>query len=159
RVEGPAAALLRRRLLRRDPARQPCGRRGPGLLDRGRGDQGVAGLPAAGSIWLPPGPGRRAAGPGSGGSRARLPLAAYGTLRGVFMSRGRDRITAVAFLCVGAGAALHWPDFVMAASMHFRLVGMPTSPSMLAGMALIVLGLVLGTYAIARPTPPSELEQ
>jgi len=74
------------------------------------------------------------------------------------MSRGRDRLVVVAFLCVGAGAALHWPDFVMAASMRFRLVGMPMSPPMLAGMALILLGLGLAAYALVRPAAPVEPE-
>lgn len=73
------------------------------------------------------------------------------------MPRGRDRLIVVAFLCVGAGAALHWPDFVAASSMHFRLVGMPMSPEMLAGMALICLGLVLAAYAIVRPGRPVRL--
>lgn len=69
--------------------------------------------------------------------------------------RGRlNRQVAVVagFVCVVAGAFLHWPDFFfMADSTRFRMVGMPMSPTMITGMALIAVGLALATYGLMRP--------
>jgi MFS transporter, putative metabolite:H+ symporter len=65
--------------------------------------------------------------------------------------RNRSALVLAGFACVMAGAALHWPDFVMASSMGFRLSGMPVSPLMLTGMALIVAGLVLTALGVALP--------
>lgn len=65
--------------------------------------------------------------------------------------RNRSVLVFGGFVCVIAGGALHWPDFVMASSMGFRLTGMPITPLMLAGMALIAAGLVLTTVGLALP--------
>ncbi len=64
-------------------------------------------------------------------------------------------MVAAGFLCVIVGAALHWPDFVMASSMHWRMVGMPFSPTMIAGMGFIGLGLVLAAVGVVRPSRPT----
>lgn len=50
-----------------------------------------------------------------------------------------------------AGVLLHLPMYLMAAPMHYRLAGMPMSPGMLLGMALIPLGLCLAAFALAPP--------
>lgn len=72
------------------------------------------------------------------------------------MQRRRQLMVVAGFACVVAGAFLHWPDFVMASSMRFRLAGMPISASMVAGMALIATGLVLAAYGLVRPVRRSE---
>jgi len=64
-------------------------------------------------------------------------------------------VVAAGFLCVIVGAALHWPDFVMASSMHWRMVGIPFSPTMIAGMGFIGLGLVLAAVGVVRPSRPT----
>ena len=57
-----------------------------------------------------------------------------------------------------AGVLAHLPMFLMGASMHYRLAGMPMDRTMLAGMAMIPLGLALAARgllprggAVARP--------
>jgi MFS transporter, putative metabolite:H+ symporter len=66
--------------------------------------------------------------------------------------RSKRQLAVVAgFACVIAGAALHWPDFAMASSMHFQMAGMPVSASMVAGMSLIAIGLVLAAVGLVRP--------
>jgi putative MFS transporter len=57
----------------------------------------------------------------------------------------------VGSILVAIGTLLHWPDFLSASAMHYRMVGMPMSPSMLTGMALILLGSGLATYGLIRP--------
>ncbi|RJO72523.1 MFS transporter [Nocardia panacis] len=57
------------------------------------------------------------------------------------------------------GAALHLPMYLMARDMGYRLVGMPMSPDMLVGMALLVLGVGLSIHGLVparnavRPSP------
>jgi MFS transporter, putative metabolite:H+ symporter len=46
------------------------------------------------------------------------------------------------------GVLLHLPTFQSAASMNYRLAGMPMDPLMLVGMGLIVVGLVAAMYGI-----------
>ena len=48
-----------------------------------------------------------------------------------------------------AGVLLHLPMYLMAAPMHYRLVGMPMTTGMLFGMVLIPLGLILATFGLA----------
>ncbi|MFK2904240.1 MFS transporter [Dyella ginsengisoli] len=48
-----------------------------------------------------------------------------------------------------AGVLAHVPMFLMGAPMHYQLAGMPMSPTMLVGMALIPLGLALAAYGLA----------
>lgn len=47
-----------------------------------------------------------------------------------------------------AGVLAHLPMFVMAAPMHYRLAGMPMGRGMLAGMAMIPLGLALACHGL-----------
>ena len=53
---------------------------------------------------------------------------------------------------ISAGILLHLPMLAMAHSMGNRLVGMPTDPSMIAGMGLIALGLLLACFGIIPKT-------
>jgi MFS transporter, putative metabolite:H+ symporter len=58
----------------------------------------------------------------------------------------------VAFWCgsmmVAAGVALHLPMFWMGRNTGFRLAGMPMGSGMLAGMALIVVGVAAAAYGL-----------
>lgn len=47
-----------------------------------------------------------------------------------------------------AGVALHLPMFLMARDMGYRLAGMPMDAGMLAGMGLIVIGIVVAGYGL-----------
>lgn len=47
-----------------------------------------------------------------------------------------------------AGVLLHFPDFVAARDMNYELAGMPMSPLMLLGMALIVGGILVAGYGL-----------
>src|SRR5215467_12044638 len=49
---------------------------------------------------------------------------------------------------VVTGVILHLPMFWMGRTTHFRLAGMPMSPGMLTGMALIVIGVALAAYGL-----------
>jgi putative MFS transporter len=49
---------------------------------------------------------------------------------------------------VTAGVLLHLPMFWMARDMGFMLAGMPMDPGMIAGMALIVLGIACAGYGL-----------
>jgi MFS transporter, putative metabolite:H+ symporter len=51
-------------------------------------------------------------------------------------------------LVVVVGVCLHLPMYVMAAPIHFHLVGMPMDTRMLAGMALIPFGVLLAAYGL-----------
>ncbi|NUR21459.1 MFS transporter [Frateuria sp.] len=50
--------------------------------------------------------------------------------------------------CVVAGVLAHLPMLAMAAPMHYRLAGMPMDRLMLAGMALVPLGVLLSAYGL-----------
>ncbi|MFF4412671.1 MFS transporter [Streptosporangium sp. NPDC001559] len=52
------------------------------------------------------------------------------------------------FLTCVAGVALHIPMYVHAADMGFHMAGMPMDTPMMAGMALIVVGLAVTTYGL-----------
>lgn len=54
----------------------------------------------------------------------------------------------LAALLVLAGVALHFPDYLQAAPMHFVMAGMPMGAAMTIGMTLIVLGLLIGSWAL-----------
>ncbi|WP_159017450.1 MFS transporter [Cognatiluteimonas profundi] len=54
----------------------------------------------------------------------------------------------VGCLAVVAGVFAHMPMFLMGRAMHWQLVGMPMTPLMLAGMALIPAGLLLSTFGL-----------
>ncbi len=56
---------------------------------------------------------------------------------------------------VAAGVLLHLPMFLMAARQHYRLVGMSMDQAMIAGMALIGVGLVA---VIASLVPPRAVD-
>jgi MFS transporter, putative metabolite:H+ symporter len=47
-----------------------------------------------------------------------------------------------------AGVLSHWPMLAMGAHTHYRLAGMPMDPLMLAGMAMIPLGLLLSAFGL-----------
>lgn len=69
----------------------------------------------------------------------------------------------VAFWCgsimVAAGVALHLPMFWMGRKTGFRLVGMPMDNGMLAGMALIILGVLAAAYGLLPRRPPDRARQ
>jgi MFS transporter, putative metabolite:H+ symporter len=75
------------------------------------------------------------------------------------MSLFADRYKMLAFWCgsvmVSVGVALHLPMFWMARKMGFRLAGMPMSTDMLAGMALIIVGVIAAAYGLL-PSPRPE---
>lgn len=50
-----------------------------------------------------------------------------------------------------AGVLMHLPDFLSMGDMGYRMVGMPMSPMMIAGMSLIVAGMVLATWGLLPP--------
>ena len=54
----------------------------------------------------------------------------------------------VGCVAVVAGVFAHLPMFLMGRAMHWQLVGMPMTPLMLAGMALIPVGLLLSTFGL-----------
>jgi len=64
----------------------------------------------------------------------------------------RERRNAFAFwfgsAIVTLGVVLHLPMFWMARNMGFRLAGMPMDSGMLAGMALIVVGVIVAGYGL-----------
>jgi MFS transporter, putative metabolite:H+ symporter len=66
-----------------------------------------------------------------------------------------------AFWCgsamVAAGVALHLPMFWMGRNMGFRLAGMPMGSGMLAGMALIVVGIVAAAYGLLPHHHPQRM--
>src|SRR5579859_3593862 len=51
-------------------------------------------------------------------------------------------------ICIVTGVSFHLPDFIGARTMRYQLAGMPMSHLMLAGMALIVTGLVATMYGL-----------
>ena len=54
----------------------------------------------------------------------------------------------VGTLMLGAGVCAHIPMFLMAAPLGFKMVDMPVDGVMIAGMFLIVAGLVLSVYGL-----------
>ncbi|HET6192141.1 MAG TPA: MFS transporter [Trebonia sp.] len=71
------------------------------------------------------------------------------TPRTVNWIRGkRERVFWIAGAIVVIGVALHVPDYVSARHMHFMMAGMPMGPEMSVGMALILIGLVIGLWAL-----------
>jgi putative MFS transporter len=54
----------------------------------------------------------------------------------------------VGISCVAGGVLAHLPGFVGSASMHYHMAGMPMTPLMLGGMALIVFGLAVTAYGL-----------
>ena len=64
----------------------------------------------------------------------------------------------VGIACVSAGVLLHLPMYVGAADMGYRLAGMAMDPPMIAGMMLIVVGLVATTFGLVsrRPGPQAD---
>src|SRR5579884_2989167 len=63
-----------------------------------------------------------------------------------------SRRKSLAFWCgsamVAAGVVLHLPMFWMGRTIHFRLAGMPMDDGMLAGMGLIIAGVVITAYGL-----------
>ena len=66
---------------------------------------------------------------------------------------------------LGAGVCAHIPMFMMAAPSGFKMVDMPVDGVMIAGMFLIVAGLILSVYGLiprqaalarAQDEPPSR---
>jgi len=56
---------------------------------------------------------------------------------------------------VTLGVLAHLPDYFAAGDMHFHMAGMPMSRVMIAGMFLVAAGMVLATWGLLAPTPPS----
>jgi putative MFS transporter len=59
---------------------------------------------------------------------------------------------------VAAGVALHLPMFWMGRKIGFRLVGMPMDDGMLAGMGLIVAGVIAAGYGLLPRRPQRGVE-
>ena len=62
----------------------------------------------------------------------------------------RQGVWAFALGCVAvtAGVLLHLPMFAMARAMHYRIAGMAMGPGMIAGMALIVGGVIVAAWGL-----------
>ena len=54
----------------------------------------------------------------------------------------------IGVILLTSGVLMRLPDFLSMEHMGYQMVGMPMSTMMLAGMACIVLGLVLSTYGL-----------
>jgi putative MFS transporter len=63
----------------------------------------------------------------------------------------RPRVFWLGCALLMAGVLAHGPMFVMSKSMHYHLAGMPMSPTMLVGMAMIPLGLALAAFGLMPP--------
>ena len=76
----------------------------------------------------------------------------------VFMFSARRNAIAfwVGSIVVSAGVLLHLPMFWMARNSGFVLAGMAMDPGMLAGMALIIGGIVAAGYGLLPTVAPSE---
>ncbi len=74
---------------------------------------------------------------------------------GSLFARWQNRL---AFWCgsgmVTLGVALHLPMFWMGRKIGFRLVGMPMDNGMLAGMGLIILGVIAAAYGLLPSRQP-----
>lgn len=57
---------------------------------------------------------------------------------------------------VAIGVALHLPMFWMGRNIGFRLAGMPMDKGMIAGMGLIILGVVAAAYGLLPLRPPDQ---
>jgi MFS transporter, putative metabolite:H+ symporter len=66
----------------------------------------------------------------------------------VFRERRDLPAFALGCLAVTVGGLLHLPMYLMGADDGFRLVGMPMDAEMLAGMALVVLGVGVAAYGL-----------
>jgi MFS transporter, putative metabolite:H+ symporter len=62
----------------------------------------------------------------------------------------------VGFLAVTIGMGLQVPMYTDAASMGYKLVGMPMSTSMNIGMALVIAGLFISLYSLIPSKPTNE---
>ncbi|MBU6258636.1 MAG: MFS transporter [Burkholderiales bacterium] len=56
-------------------------------------------------------------------------------------------------ILIALGVLAHGPMFLMGRHTHWRLVGMPMTPEMWIGMAMIPLGLALASYGLLPPRP------
>jgi putative MFS transporter len=65
----------------------------------------------------------------------------------------------VGIACVSAGVLLHLPMYVGAAEMGYRLAGMAMDPPMIAGMVLIVVGLVATTFGLVSRQPGPQADE
>lgn len=64
----------------------------------------------------------------------------------------------VGFLAVSIGMGLQVPMYTDAASMGYRLVGMPMNTSMNIGMGLVIVGLFISLYSLIPSKPKSDSE-
>lgn len=55
-------------------------------------------------------------------------------------------------VAIAGGVLLHLPDYVGAAGMGYRMVGMPMGSGMLVGMALVVVGFLLAAHGLVPLT-------
>lgn len=62
-------------------------------------------------------------------------------------------------VAITVGVLLHFPDFLSMSGMGYRMVGMPMSSTMIAGMWLIVGGMILATWALVPPPAPEQRRQ
>jgi putative MFS transporter len=65
----------------------------------------------------------------------------------------------VGIACVTAGVLLHLPMYLGAADMGYRLSGMAMDPPMIAGMVLIVVGLVATTFGLVSRRPGRQADE
>jgi MFS transporter, putative metabolite:H+ symporter len=70
------------------------------------------------------------------------------TINSILTDRQAVWAFAIGCITVTGGVVLHLPMFLMARDMGFRLAGMPMDTGMLAGMGLIVGGVLLAAYGL-----------
>jgi putative MFS transporter len=63
-------------------------------------------------------------------------------------SHERPLLFWLGLLITSAGVALQLPMYFMARGMHYVLAGMPVTPQMWAGMALLITGIVITAYGL-----------
>ena len=71
----------------------------------------------------------------------------------------RERIAWVGIAAVAVGVVLHLPMYLGARDMDYMLAGMPLDAPMIAGMALILAGLVATTYGLLPRTRDLERDE
>jgi putative MFS transporter len=71
-----------------------------------------------------------------------------GTIKSTLSDRQAVWAFVAGCIAVTLGVCAHFPMFMMARSMHYRLAGMAMDNSMLAGMGLIILGTLVAAYGL-----------
>ncbi len=71
-----------------------------------------------------------------------------GTIKSTLSDRQAVWAFVAGCIAVTLGVCAHFPMFMMARSMHYRLAGMAMDNFMLAGMGLIILGTLVAAYGL-----------